>query len=68
MDKFFVVMVNGKHTQQEATIEMLTSKGYTVNPSRRFGKFDVFSGVNKVATLFDNKLEAAQYLELVKGR
>ena len=68
MDKFFVVMVNGKHTQQEATVEMFTSKGYTVNPSRRFGKFDVFSGVHKVATLFDNKIEAAQYLEQVKGR
>lgn len=71
MIKFFAVMVNGKaHTEQEVTVEMFTTRGYKVNPSRCFGKYDVFTkdGVHKVATLFDNKTEAAQYLGQVKTR
>lgn len=71
MAKFFAVMVNGKaHTQQEVTVEMFTARGYRVQKSRCFGSYDVFTqdGIHKVATLFDNKIEAAQYLEQVKAR
>lgn len=70
MTKFFAVLVNGKaHTQQEVTVEMLTSKGYHVQKSRHLGSFDVFTsdGINKVATLFDNKAEAATCLQQMKA-
>lgn len=69
MTKFFAVMVNGKaHTKQETTLEMFTSRGYSVKKSRRYGDYDVFTedGVHKVATLFTSQADAIDYSEQIK--
>lgn len=69
MNKFFAVMVNGKaHTKQEVTVQMFEDRGYSVKKSRAYGDYDVFTkdGLNKVATLFSNQLEAVDYLSRVK--
>jgi len=69
MKKFFAVMVNGKaHTKQEVTLQMFEERGYSVKKSRAYGDYDVFTkdGINKVATLFSNQIEAVDYLNQVK--
>lgn len=62
-------MVNGKaHTKQEVTLQMFEERGYSVKKSRAYGDYDVFTkdGINKVATLFSNQIEAVDYLNQVK--
>lgn len=68
MEKFFAVMVNGKgHTKQEVTIPMFEQRGFKVKKSRAYGSYDVFAPTGqKVATLFNNQIEAIDYLQMVK--
>jgi len=61
--KYFSVMANGKKwTKQEVTIDDLEARGFKVQPSRLYGDFDVFHGVQRVATLFKTQAEAMQHI------
>jgi len=65
MKKYYIVRKDKKSwTSEKVSIEECKTRGFHVQEARRDGDYDMFFDQHKVAILFSNKTEAAQYIGL----